>query len=106
MKHRPGWPGKKDGDPAHDRIAACLATDIQSVPQKAKWVLAEIAAVQNGEAASWEMGMNAYMLKVGEKITEIVPVYEETGEAAISVPTDEFRGALEAWYALISQSPD
>ncbi|MCC9620930.1 hypothetical protein LPB41_04420 [Thalassospira sp. MA62] len=106
MTHRPGWPGKKDGDPAYDRIAACLATDIQTVPEKAEWVLNEIAAVQNGSAASWEMAMNAYMLKVGPKITDIVPVYEETGETAISVPTNEFRRALEAWHALISQSSD
>lgn len=106
MSFSPRWLGKKAGDPAHERIAACLTTDIQTVPEKAQWVLSEIVSVQGGESQGWEMAMNAYMLNVGPETTDIIPVYEETGEETVSVPTEELRAALEAWYVQITQQSD
>lgn len=102
----PDWPGRIAGDAGHDRIAACLTLDVQRAPDWAKNVLTQINHVLDGTQSHWDMGMNAYMLKVKVQQTEILPIYEESGEATITVKTADLRDALSAWCEQIAPPLD
>ncbi|MBX2832041.1 MAG: hypothetical protein KTR23_13015 [Rhodospirillales bacterium] len=102
----PDWPGRIAGDEGHDRIAACLVLDIQRAQQWGKQVLSHVENVQDGGESHWEMGMNAYMLHVRRETTDISPVYEETGDPAITVQTADLRKALVAWCQQIAKETD
>ncbi|BDW97773.1 hypothetical protein MACH10_34580 [Thalassospira tepidiphila] len=102
----PDWPGKVDGDPGHDRIAACLVMDIGRADQWASEVLLHVGKVRQGLEPSWEMAMNAYILKVGPDTTDIAPVYDEAGESPVTVRTDDLEAALRAWISKLPESPD
>lgn len=97
----PIWPGRIAGDVGHDRIAACLVLDIQNAAGWARVVLSHIDKVIAGDDSQWDMGMNAYMLRVRAEESEILPVYEETGEVPVTVRTADLRTALLAWIARI-----
>ncbi len=102
----PEWSGKIVGDDGHDRIAACLALDFQNAPGWCKQALSQIDNVISGREKGWDIAMNAYMLKVRADESEILPVYEETGEPGVIVKTADLRGALMAWSERIAQSRD
>lgn len=93
----PDWPGRIVGEDGHDRIAAFLVMDIQNAPDWGRMVLGNVDDVMAGRKGGWEMAMNAYILKVGAKQSEIAPVYEEQGEKSVFVSTGDVRLALVAW---------
>jgi len=93
----PDWPGKIAGDEVHDRISALLVLDVQAVPDWAGQVLTKIEDVISGKSTGWEMAMNAYILNVGAEVSDISPVYDETGEPSLQVKTQELHTALVAW---------
>lgn len=93
----PDWPGRVAGDERHDRIAALLVLDVQAVPDWAGQVLGHVDDALSGKSAGWEMAMNAYILTVGAEVSDISPVYDETGEPSVQVKTQELRRALVAW---------
>ncbi len=99
----PDWVGRKKGDVAHDRIASMLVLDIGNAPQWAVRVLSEIDDVISGRAGSWEMVMNAYILSVGQKHSDISSAYAGEGEDRVQVNTDDLRTALGAWIAMIDR---
>jgi hypothetical protein len=102
----PNWPGRIVGDEGHDRIAACLVLDFQRAPAWCEQALAEIEDVLSGRQQAWDMGMNAYMVKVRRSETEILPVYEETGEPTVTVKTRDLHSALDWWRKQMMPSPD
>lgn len=102
----PDWPGKVVGDVGHDRIAACLVLDIARASQWAHEVLSHVGRVREGVDASWEMAMNAYILKVGPDTSDILPVYDEADESPVTVRTADLEAALTAWISKLSESPD
>ena len=102
----PQWPGKIAGDEGHERIAACLVLDIQTVPALARTVLGQIDDVVSGRLSPQKLVMNAYVLQIDRLVCEIASLYEEQGEATITVDTKTFRRALEAWIAQIEARKD
>ncbi|NIY75781.1 hypothetical protein HED22_09005 [Thalassospira sp. HF15] len=102
----PDWPGKVAGEVGHDRIAACLVMDIQCAAHWGVEVLSHVDHVRQGVEASWEMAMNAYILKVGPETSDILPVYDESGESPVTVRTADLEVALRAWISRLSESPD
>lgn len=93
----PDWPGKRAGDEGHDRIAACLVLDIQTVPQAAEMVLGHIDDVIARRAEPQKLVMNAYILEIAPVVSVIAPLYDEQGEKPVQVPTGELRKAVMAW---------
>lgn len=102
----PDWPGKVADDPGHDRIAACLMMDIGRAAQWAAEVLLQVGRVRQGLERSWEMAMNACILKVGPETTEIAPVYDESGESPVTVRTEDLEAALRVWISKLPERPD
>lgn len=102
----PDWQGKISDDPAHERIAAVLVMDIARAADWARAMLGHVTNVRDGVEPHWEMAMNAYILKVGQTQTEIVPVYDETNEPDVLVKTDDLHSALQAWCAQLPKSPE
>ncbi|MEQ8390252.1 MAG: hypothetical protein RIB30_04615 [Thalassospira sp.] len=103
---KPDWPSRIAGDEGHERIAACLVSDIQSVPEAAKMVLGHIDEVSAGRASHQKLVMNAYVLTIQSSVCEIAPLYKEQGEKVVNVPTTEFRAALVAWISQINRASD
>ena len=106
MTGNPDWPGKIAGDEGHDRIAACLVLDIQTVPEAAEMVLGHIDDVVSGRAERQKLVMNAYVLEIAPTICMIAPLYEEQGEKAVRVQTEDLRKALLAWIRQIASPLD
>ncbi|HET7061214.1 MAG TPA: YacL family protein [Nitrosospira sp.] len=95
------WRGRKNGNPAHDLIAAYLAVDIQKSPAWAKELLQKTDEVKSGQIDSWERFGNAYSLHIFPDRVEIGEDYEEEPEQPVNVPIDDFEAAVEAWLRFI-----
>jgi hypothetical protein len=92
------WPGQRDKDPAHERVAAFLVMDIQHSPQWAEELVKQVDAVASGTLPKWERIGNAFRLELSVDGAFIEDLVDETSPAH-SVPLDEFRAAVSAWNA-------
>ena len=98
------WPGRRDNDPRHDRVAAFLMMDIQRSPQWSVDLRDKIAEIKSGARASWERIGNAYRLRLcvaGAWIEDLVdPTSRPQG-----VALEEFEAAVNAWIDAIAHTP-
>jgi hypothetical protein len=92
------WPGRRIGDPAHDRVAAFLTLDIQRDREAALDLASRIDAVRAGALPSWERVGNAYHLRLSPERARIEDVVDGTSRSE-SVPVDELAAAVTAWIA-------
>jgi hypothetical protein len=97
------WPGRENGNSAHDLIAAYLAVDIQKSPAWAKQLLQKTEEVRSGQIDSWERFGNAYSLRIFPNRVEIGEDYEDEAGQPVNVPIDDFEAATAAWLKFIKQ---
>lgn len=95
------WPGRVQGNPAHDLIIAYLTIDIQKSPKWVEGLLQQIKAIQSGRIPSWERTGNAYCLRIYPNYVEIEEEYGEESGALQKIPLADFEAAVIAWQELI-----
>ncbi len=95
------WPGRIQGDLAHDLIIAYLTIDIQQSSQWIAELLQQITAVKSGQTSSWERIGNAYCLYLYPDHIEIEEDYAEEEGDLIKLPIDVFETAAKSWQAYI-----
>ena len=90
------WPGRRNGDPAHEMLVAFLVMDIQRNPEWANELAEQINAVKSGRLAGWERIGNAYRLELTTKDAFLEDLVEDdNGGQRISLK--EFSQAVDAW---------
>ena len=93
------WPGRIQGDPAHDLIIAYLTIDIQHSPKWTEELLQQIERVKSGQIPSWERTGNAYWLHIYSDHVEIEDDYVEEAGELLKISLDDFEIAVKYWQA-------
>ncbi len=91
------WPGRIQGDPAHELIIAYLTIDIQHSPKWTEELLLQIERVKSGQIPSWERTGNAYCLHVYPDHVEIEDDYAEEEGELLKISLDDFEMAVKCW---------
>jgi len=93
------WPGRRQHDAAHDRIAAFLTMDIQRSLDSADALVQQLDVLADDREATWERVGNSFHVKAsgaGVTIEDTVDADAlDTATSAISF--EEFRQAAIAW---------
>ena len=97
------WPGRRENDLAHERVAAFLVMDIQQSPQWADELAMQVDAVAAGALPKWERIGNAYRLELAADGAVIEDLVDETSEAQ-RLPLSEFREAVSAWIVKLNRN--
>ncbi|MGR9012149.1 MAG: hypothetical protein ACU83U_00750 [Gammaproteobacteria bacterium] len=97
------WPGRLEGDPAHDLIHAYLVIDIQNSPKGTDELLEMINQVKEGRLPCWERIGNAYTLSLFPDHIKIETDNDFADEpcGVVMASLDDFKKAVSAWKALI-----
>ena len=90
------WPGQREGDAAHRRVAEFLTIDIQQSPEWTQELLDKIEAIATGKLDRWERNGNAFYLELSADGAAIEDAVDETSSIQ-TVSLDEFRAAVLAW---------
>lgn len=90
------WPGKRENDPAHIRLAEFLLMDIQHSPEWAKDLLDKITLIQSGSLKNWERIGNAFGLNLSAEGAKIEDLVDENNPPE-TVLLEEFHQAVIAW---------
>ena len=90
------WPGQRQSDLAHHRVAEFLVIDIQRSPEWARDLLEKIQLVQSGNLPQWERIGNAFCLELSANGATIDDLVDETIPAQ-TVSLEELQKATIAW---------
>lgn len=90
------WPGRREDDPAHRRVAEFLTIDIQQSPEWTQELIDKIEAIATGKLERWERNGNAFYLELSADGAAIEDVVDETSPMQ-TVSLEEFRAAVLAW---------
>ncbi len=96
------WPGQRENDPSHRRLAEFLVMDIQHSPEWTKDLLNQIILVQSGRLNQWQRMGNCFCLDLlpeGAKITDLV----DENSRSETVTIAEFDQAVVAWLAQLEK---
>jgi hypothetical protein len=102
MSEQPfNWSGRRENDPAHQRVAEFLLMDIQQSPEWGRELATQIDAVISGKLANWERIGNAFRLELSNQSAEIEDMVDPSHPKQV-IPIEEFRTAVLAWCEKIS----
>jgi len=90
------WPGQRQNDPAHRRVAEFLVLDIQRSPEWTRDLLEKVELVRSGKLAQWERIGNAFCLELSANGATIDDLVDETTPPQ-TVSLEEFQKAAIAW---------
>ena len=98
------WSGRRDRDPAHDRVVEFLVMDIQRSPDAAQELMNHVNAAISGSHPQWERLGNVFHLVVSlegaaieDCVDEAAPIYR--------IPLEEFQQAVSAWMHHVDPRP-
>ena len=95
-KNAANWPGQRENDPAHRRVAEFLVMDIQHSPEWGQDVLEKIELVKSGKLQNWERVGNAFCLKLSPKGATIDDLVDETTPPQ-TVSLEQLHQAILTW---------
>jgi hypothetical protein len=90
------WPGQRENDPAHRRLAEFLVMDIQHSPEWARDLLNKITLIQSGSLQTWERIGNAFCLNLSSDGAIIDDLIDENNPPE-TVLIEEFHQAVITW---------
>lgn len=90
------WPGQRESDPAHRRLAEFLIMDIQHSPEWARDLLDKITLIQSGSLQNWQRIGNAFCLSLSSKGAIIEDLIDESNPPE-TVLLEEFHQAVITW---------
>lgn len=90
------WPGQRENDPAHRRLAEFLVMDIQHSPEWARDLLDKITLIQSGSLQNWERIGNAFCLNLSSEGATIEDLVDENNLPE-TVVLEEFHQAVITW---------
>lgn len=90
------WPGQRQSDRAHRRVAEFLVIDIQRSPDWTRDLLEKLELVQSGNLAQWERIGNAFHLELSANGATIDDLVDENIPPE-TVPLEELQKATIAW---------
>lgn len=90
------WPGQRQDEPAHRRVAEFLTIDIQQSPAWTQELIDKIEAIATDKLERWERNGNAFYLELSADGATIEDVVDETSPLE-TVSLEEFRAAVLAW---------
>lgn len=90
------WSGRRENDPAHDRLVAFLVMDIQRSAEAARDLLNQVNSVVSGSNSQWERIGNAFHLVISAEGAVIEDVVDEE-RPTYRIPLEEFQQAVSAW---------
>lgn len=97
------WPGQRQDDPCHCRLAEFLVMDVQQSPEWAKDLLDKTALVQSGSLDKWERIGNAFCLSLSSEGAKIEDLVDENSSPK-RITLDEFYQAVRMWLQHIELS--
>ncbi len=89
------WPGKRENDPAHRRLAEFLVMDIQHSPEWARDLLNKISLIQSGGLQKWERIGNAFCLNLSSNGATIEDLIDDNPTETVVL--EEFHQAVITW---------
>ncbi len=90
------WPGKRENDPAHRRLAEFLVMDIQHSPEWARDLLNKITLIQSGSLQKWERIGNAFYLNLSSDGATIEDLIDKNNPP-VTVLIEDFYQAAITW---------
>jgi hypothetical protein len=90
------WPGQRENDPAHRRLAEFLIMDIQHSPEWARDLLDKINLIQSGSLPDWKRIGNAFYLNLSSDGATIEDLIDENNPPE-TVVLEEFHQAVITW---------
>jgi hypothetical protein len=90
------WSGKRDQDPAHDRLVEFLVMDIQHSPEWAAELAEKVAAVRSGAIPNWQRIGNAFCVELSGQGAAIEDTFDQA-RPIYTIPLTEFEQAIKAW---------
>lgn len=90
------WPGQRQDDPGHCRLAEFLVMDVQQSPDWTKDLLDKTSLVQSGSLDKWERVGNAFCLSLSSEGAKIEDLVDENSSAKM-ITLAEFSQAVRTW---------
>lgn len=88
------WPGQRENDPAHRRLAEFLVMDIQPSPEWAIDLLNKITLIQSGRWQNWERIGNAFYLNLSSDGATIEDLIDENNPPETVLLEDFYQAAI------------